>query len=221
MSLKTKLAIRFLLGGVVIGAMLFLPAGTFRYWQGWAYLLIWFIPMGIAFRYFLKHDPKLVERRLQGEETVREQKWIRRILIVIYVIAFLLPGLDHRFGWSHVPLWLTIVSLIVVFAGYAITLWVMKVNSFAGRTIQVESGQRVITDGPYGMVRHPMYLGMSLLFLSTPLALGSFVALLAFALLIPLIILRLLSEERVLRQELPGYVEYCAHTRFRLVPMLW
>ncbi len=140
---------------------------------------------------------------------------------IISPVAFLLPGLDHRFGWSHPPLQLTVFSQAVVFGSYLMTLWVMKVNRFASRTIQVEPGQTVISTGPYRIVRHPMYLGLSVMFLFTPLALGSYFALPAFVLIVPFVVLRLLNEEEVLRQELPGYAEYCLRTRFRLVPFLW
>lgn len=221
MSLKSRLALRFLLALVVMGAMLFIPAGTLKYWQGWAYLVIFFVPGLLAFVYFYKHDPDLVERRLRFNEKVREQKRIMTFVYVIWWIAFLLPGLDHRLGWSHLPLFWVGVSQVAVFGGYLLTLWVTKVNRFAARTIQVESGQTVISTGPYGVVRHPMYLGVCAMLLFTPLALGSYFALPAFLLLIPLVVLRLLNEEKVLRQELPGYSEYCLHTRFRLVPFLW
>ncbi len=140
---------------------------------------------------------------------------------IIFPVAFLLPGLDHRFGWSHPPLQLTVFSQAVVFGGYLMTLWVMKVNRFASRTIQVEPGQEVISTGPYRIIRHPMYLGVSVMFLFTPLALGSYFALPAFGLIIPFVVLRLLNEEKILRQELPGYAEYCLRTRFRLLPFLW
>ncbi len=221
MSLKSKLVIRFLIGPAAFGAFLFLPAGSLRFWQGWTFLTIWFVPTLAAFAYFYKHDPALVERRLRMKETVGEQKIIMKFLYVIGPAIYILPGFDHRFGWSHPPLWLTILAQTFVLGGYLMMLWVMKVNSFAGRTIQVEPGQRVISDGPYRIVRHPMYLGASAMFLFTPLALGSYFALPAFVLLIPIIVLRLLNEEKVLRQELPGYAEYCLHTRFRLVPLFW
>ena len=144
-----------------------------------------------------------------------------KFLAAIMVIAFLLPGLDHRFGWSHTPLWLTTVAEAFVLGGCLMIFWTLKSNSFAASTIRVESGQRVISTGPYGIVRHPMYLGAAIWFLFTPLALGSYFALPVFALLIPLIVFRLLNEETVLRQELPSYADYCLHTRFRLVPLLW
>jgi protein-S-isoprenylcysteine O-methyltransferase Ste14 len=221
MSLEWKLALRFLTSIIVIGALLFVSAGSFRFWQGWVYILITYVPGFLAFTYFYKHDPQLIERRMQFKEKVREQKRIMTLVYIAWLVAFVLPGLDHRFGWSHQPLWITIFSQAVVFGGFAMTLWVVKVNRFAARTIQVEPGQEVISSGPYRIVRHPMYLGACAMWLFTPLALGSYLTLPAFALLIPLIILRLLNEEKVLRQELPGYSEYCRHTRFRLVPFLW
>jgi len=221
MSLGSRLTVRVLNALVVMGAMLFIPAGTLKFWQGWAYLIMFFVPGLLAFVYFYKHDPELVERRLRFKEKVREQKQIMTFVYVIWLIAFLLPGIDHRFGWSRLPLYLMLVSQVVVFCGYLLTLWVVKVNRFAARTIQVEPGQKVVSTGPYGIVRHPMYLGVCATLLFTPLALGSYFALPAFVLLIPLVVLRLLNEEKVLRQELPGYSEYCLNTRFRLVPFLW
>ena len=200
---------------------MFIPAGSLRFWQGWVYILTTFVPGVLAFAYFYKHDPQLIERRMQFKEKVSEQKRIMTFVYIAWLVAFVLPGLDHRFGWSHQPLGSTILSQVVVLGGFVITLWVTKVNRFAARTIQVEPGQEVISSGPYRIVRHPMYLGASVMLLFTPLALGSYFALPAFVLLIPLIVLRLLNEERVLRQELPGYSEYCLHTHFRLVPFLW
>jgi len=221
MSLKGKLTVRFLVALVVVGGLLFTPAGSFEFWQGWVYLAVWFVPGLLAFTYFYKHDPELVERRLRRKEKVREQKLIIKAVYVTYVIAFLLPGFDHRFGWSHPPAWMTVFSQAVVLGGYVMIIWVMKANSFAASTIQVEPGQRVISDGPYRIVRHPMYSGICAILLFTPLALGSYFALPAFVLVVPLIVLRLLNEEKVLREELPGYSEYCLDTRSRLVPLLW
>ena len=221
MSLKWKLVLRFLTSIIVIGALVFVPAGSFRFWQGWVYITIMYVLGLFAFTYFYKHDPQLIERRMQFKEKVRGQKRIMTLLYIIWPIALVLPGLDHRFDWSHSPLWFTVMSQAVVLVGFATTFWVIKVNRFAARTIQVEPGQEVISSGPYRIVRHPMYLGGSLMLLFTPLALGSYFALPAFALLIPLIVLRLLNEEKVLRQELSGYSEYCRRTRFRLVPFVW
>ena len=221
MSLKSKLAVRFLLVAIAIGAMLFIPAGSLRFWQGWAYLMVWLVPTLFVFGYFCKHDPQLIERRLRRKEKVHEQKLIIGFGFVTWLIGYLLPGLDHRFGWSHLPLWLTILSQAFVLGGWLMVFWVLKANSFAAATIRVEPDQKVISSGPYRIVRHPMYLGASVMLLFAPLALGSYFALRVFALFIPIIVFRLLNEEKVLRQELPGYSEYCLHTPFRLVPFLW
>jgi protein-S-isoprenylcysteine O-methyltransferase Ste14 len=221
MTLRTRLSLRFLIGIPVFCALLFIPAGSLRFWQGWAYLMVWILPTLFAFAYFCKHDPQLIERRLQRKEKVQEQKLIMKFAFMTCLIGYLLPGLDHRFGWSHLPLWLTILSQAFVLAGFLMIFWVLKANSFAAATIRVEPDQKVISSGPYRIVRHPMYLGASVMFLFAPLALGSYFALPVFALFIPIIVFRLLNEERILRQELPGYNEYCLHTRFRLVPYLW
>jgi protein-S-isoprenylcysteine O-methyltransferase Ste14 len=221
MSLKFRLVLRFLILAVVFGALLFIPAGSFRFWQGWTYIAVLFVPGVLGFVYFYRHDPQLIERRLQFKEKVREQRRIMMFVKIAWLIAFVLPGLDRRFGWSRSPLWMTIFSQAVVFAGYVMSFWIVKVNRFASRTIQVEPGQKVISSGPYRLVRHPMYAAMCAMWLFTPLALGSYFALPAFVLLIPLIVFRLLNEEKVLRQDLPGYPEYCLRTRFRLVPFLW
>jgi protein-S-isoprenylcysteine O-methyltransferase Ste14 len=221
MTLKARVILRFVIAAVFIAGVLFLPAGGFDYWQAWVLIAIIFIPMFVASFYFLKHDPQLVESRLRTKENVREQKLIIKLAYFVFVTAFILPGFDHRFGWSHVPLWLTILSQAIALAGYLITYWVMKFNSFASRIIEVQSGQTVISTGPYRLVRHPMYLGAVVMFLFMPLALGSYWALLPAAFVIPVIVFRLLNEEKILREQLPGYSEYCLHTRFRLVPYVW
>jgi protein-S-isoprenylcysteine O-methyltransferase Ste14 len=221
MSLKSKLAVRLPVGISIFGAVLFIPAGSFRFWQAWVYIGMLFVPALFAFTYFYKHDPQVLERRSLLKEKVPEQKRIMGLIYVVWLAASLLPGFDHRYGWSRVPLWLTVLSQIFVAGGLLMTYWVVKINRFAARTIQVESGQSVISDGPYRTIRHPMYAGMCVMWLCTPLALGSYFALPAFALLIPLVVLRLLNEEKVLRQELAGYNEYCSRTHFRLVPFVW
>jgi protein-S-isoprenylcysteine O-methyltransferase Ste14 len=226
MNLGSRMVLRFTIGLILVGALLFIPAGTLRYWPGWSYLALFFIPGVSASLYLWKRDPQLIERRLQGEEKVSEQRLLMRVLKPLFVAAFLLPGLDCRLGWSRrylggVPLWLVVACQAVFLGGILSVFWVMKVNSFASRTIQVEAGQKVISSGPYGLVRHPMYSGSLMMWLSTPLALVSYFAWPAFALLIPFYVIRLLNEEKVLRRELPGYSEYCKSTRYRLVPFVW
>jgi len=221
MSLKARLAVHFSLALIVFTSLLFIPAGSWKFWQGWVVLVIWFMPGLAAGIFFYKRDPELLERRMRAKEKVREQKLIMTCFYAIFLISFVLPGLDHRFGWSRPPLWLTLLGQVLLLASYLMTFWVVRVNRFASRTIQVDPGQTVISTGPYRIVRHPMYLGGSVMLLAMPLALGSYWALPAFALLIPALVLRLLNEEKILRQELPGYSAYCLRTRFRLVPFLW
>jgi protein-S-isoprenylcysteine O-methyltransferase Ste14 len=226
MSLKSKLLLRFAVNLIFAAAVLFIPAGSLRFWQAWAWMAVTFIPNSFFFLYLFKHDPQLLERRLQAKEQIGAQKLIKAAGILIFFPSVLLPGLDYRFGWSRtflgpVPLWLTLLSEAVVGGGFLVVFWVMRVNSFAASTIRVEPGQPVISTGPYRLVRHPMYFGLVVLSLSTPLALGSYFALPAFTLLIPVIVLRLLNEEKTLRQELPRYAEYCLRTHFRLVPFIW
>jgi protein-S-isoprenylcysteine O-methyltransferase Ste14 len=226
MSLKARLAIQCLLTAVVTGAMLFLPAGTLKFWPGWIFLALLLVPMAAGSIYFYERDPQLVERRLQTKEKVGEQKRIMKIAKLIFFGAFLIPGFDFRFGWSRrtfgeVPLWLMIFSGALAFAGYLMTYWVLASNSYASRIIQVEKEQRVISAGPYRIVRHPMYLGAVISLAFTPLALGSYWAVPVFALIIPVIVLRILNEEKILRQELAGYPEYSQRTRSRLVPFVW
>jgi protein-S-isoprenylcysteine O-methyltransferase Ste14 len=226
MSFSSKLVVRLSLGLIIGPAVLFIPAGSWKYWQGWSFLAVAFIPSTLAFLYFYKHDPQLVERRLQRKEKVSEQKLLMRVTVPFFLAAFLLPGLDYRWGWSRtflgaVPVWLILLSQVLVLGGFLLVFWVMKVNSFTSRTIQVEAGQKVISTGPYRLVRHPLYSGSLVMWLSAPLALGSYIAWPAFALLIPFYVFRLINEEKVLREELPGYTEYCQRTRFRLVPFVW
>ncbi len=226
MSLKTRVIVQCVLTAVVVGAMLFLPAGTWKFWQGWIFLGLLMIPMLGASIHFVERDPQLVERRLQSKEKIGEQKLIMKFAKLIFFAAFLIPGFDFRFGWSRrtfgaVPVWLMIFSGTLALAGYLMTYWVMSANSYASRIIQVEKEQRVVSIGPYRIVRHPMYLGGIISILFTPLALGSYWAVPAFALVVPVIVLRILNEEKILRQDLAGYSEYCENTRSRLIPLVW
>ncbi len=207
-------------------AVFFIFAGSLSFWQGWVYITVTFVPEVFNYAYFYKHDPQLFERRLQPKEKTREQKLLRRCFAPIRVIGFALAVLDYRFGWSRtylggVPLWLEVISQALVLGGSLFVFWAMKVNSFASRTIQVESGQATIANGPYRFVRHPLYLGRLLTTLFTAPALGSYVAWPFGVLYVFFFVFRLLNEESILHRELPGYGEYCLRTRFRLVPYLW
>lgn len=223
MSLKSRLALRVVLVVPMVAALMFAPAGSFRFWQGWAFVGIFVVFNAILVGYFYRRDPMLLERRLENKEPRHEQKRFKILWVPLWVCTLVLPGLDYRFGWSvsllgGVPVWLTGVSWVIVVAAWLLVFHVLRFNSFASAIVQVEAGQRVITDGPYRVVRHPMYTGFALMILATPFALGSYLAFVPALLLIPVLVFRLLDEECVLRQELSGYSDYCEQTRFRLIP---
>jgi len=219
--LRKKISLIAIAAPAVIGLALFVPAGTLDYWQGWAYMGVLLVPAAFVIAHFYKNDPAFLERRFQTKEKEAKQDLIVKTGTLIFIIAFLIPGLDHRFGWSDVPAEVSLAADAFVFLGYSFVVWVFMENSYAGRTIKVEKGQKVISTGPYSIVRHPMYLGSLILYLATPFALGSFVAVPLFLLVMPVFIFRILNEEELLRRELPGYKEYCGKTRYRLVPFVW
>lgn len=205
---------------IVMGLVLFLPAGSLKYWQGWIW---WAIISGVTLyitAYFVKRDPGLLARRMKVQEK-EPQPAIMRILSFASMFTFLLPGFDYRFSWSAVPLWLVVLANAMVLAGYIFIFRVFKENSYASTVIQVEKGQQVISTGPYEVVRHPMYTGLLSIMLFTPLALGSYWALIFGVLFIPINILRIRKEEEVLGRGLPGYADYCRKTRYRLIPLIW
>ncbi len=225
MSKVTKLvltsAVRLALGILVIGALFFFSAGTMDYWQAWMWMITLFIPMIFMLIYLAKNDPTLLERRTRLKETRSAQKLIVAASTLYYLIAFLLPGFDKRFGWSAVPGWLSIAADCIVLAGYALFLLVLKANSYASRVVEVQQGQQVISTGPYSVVRHPMYLAMLLMMIFTPLALGSYWSMLPSLALIFLLAVRAKNEEALLMKELAGYREYTEKTRYRLFPGIW
>ncbi len=217
---------RIILTLLVLALMLFGSAGSLRFWPAWAYLIL----MAVFWAFFsvnlYRRSPDLIERRLQAKEPERIQKLILKIFSLVLYAGFVLCGLDFRFGRSRpwlarVPFGFVIAGQFGVVAGYLLVYWVMRTNVFAASVIRVESEQRVIEGGPYALVRHPMYTGMVLTALSTPFALGSYLAVPVFALIVPVLVYRLIHEEKTLRQSLHGYVEYCQRTVFRLVPGLW
>lgn len=220
-ALKKKIVLILLIAPLVIGLALFGPTGTLDYWQAWVYMAILLVPMLFVVLYFWKKDPAFLERRLKTKEKETKQDILIKIGTVFFTIAFLIPGFDHRFGWSNVPVEIVLAADALVFLGYMLIFLVFKENAYAGRTVQVEKGQKVISTGPYSVVRHPMYLGSLVLYLATPVALGSYVAVPLFLLFIPIFIFRILNEEEVLRRDLPGYTEYCNKTKYRLVPYVW
>lgn len=218
--LKTVLA-RFLLALFVLAAMFFLPAGTLAYWEAWLYLAVLFIPMLLVLIYLLKNDPALLARRMRTREKEAQQKLIIKLSYFYFLLAFLLPGFDKRFEWSNVPVTVVIIADILVLLGYGLFFLVLRENSYASRIVEVEQEQKVISSGPYAIVRHPMYLGALMMYIFSPLALGSYWAAIPTLLIIPLIVARIQNEEAVLVRELPGYPEYRQQTKHRLIPGIW
>ncbi len=220
-ELKRRVAVRLALVPVVLGLVFFPPAGTFRFWQAWVYMAVLILPMTGFLGYFMKRDPELVDRRIRTREKERPQKIIIALSYPAFLAAFLLPGFDRRFGWSSVPAALSLAADLVVLAGYGLFLLVVLENRYASRVIEVEAGQRAITTGPYAVVRHPMYVANCLIYLASPLALGSYWALIP-AIVTPLLMIpRILNEEKVLAEKLPGYSEYRRRVRYRLIPGVW
>lgn len=206
---------------LVLGVFFFLTAGTLAYWEAWVYLFILFTPMtGLAI-YLLRHDPALLERRLQYKEKRKQQKGIIALSYPIFLLAFLIPGLDKRFGWTNTPIAAIIIAQVLVLAGYFMVIWVFRENSYASRIIEVQDGQKVIDTGPYALVRHPMYLGVGMLYMLSPLALGSWLAVIPALPLLIVIFLRIRDEEIALARDLPGYTDYMQKVRYRVIPGIW
>lgn len=214
-------AARFSPAFLVLGVVFFGTAGTWDYWQAWAYIGVLSAPMAFMTAYLIRRDPALLERRLRMKEKKKEQGFIVIFSGAFMLAALMLPGFDRRFGWSSVPSAVVVTALIVVLAAYGLIARVFKENSYASRVVEVASSQRVIDTGPYRVVRHPMYAGVILMYMATPLALGSAWAVLPALGVIPGIVMRIRSEERVLASELAGYPEYMEKVRFRLIPRVW
>ncbi|MCG2786633.1 MAG: isoprenylcysteine carboxylmethyltransferase family protein [Anaerolineae bacterium] len=220
-KLLIGVALRIGLGIPFIALIIILPAGTWNYWQGWLYLVTLLLPMLGSTVYLFRNDPALLERRMRMREKESAQQKIIGFLGIYFLLAFTLPGFDVRLGWSNVPAWASILADGLVFAGYMITFWVLTVNSFLSRTVEVEAEQKVVSTGPYAIVRHPMYFGVALLYIASPLALGSYWAILPALMIIPLLGARIRNEEEVLLRELSGYAKYRQKVKYRLLPGIW
>ncbi len=222
---KAKLLIlvlsRFIPGLASIGLMLFLSAGTLEWWNGWLYLAILVMLMTSALIFFFIKDPQLLEKRMQLKEKEKPQRIFIAAAVPLYLLTFIIPGLDFRFGISRVPVWLIIIAATIVSLSYLMFMAVLAQNSFASRVVEIQEGQRVIQTGLYSVVRHPMYLSAILLYSATSLTLGSYPALIPTAFIAAILVMRIKNEEKILREGLPGYIEYTQKTRFRLVPFVW
>jgi protein-S-isoprenylcysteine O-methyltransferase Ste14 len=209
---------------VILAAFLFLPAGTFDYWQAWVFLAVFFSAALAISVYLMTNNPTLLERRLNagpGAEREKSQRIIQILVWILFAVATLLPPIDHRLAWSAVPPVVTIAGDILVALGFWIVFLVFRENTFSSATVEVQPGQTVVSSGPYAVVRHPMYAGALLLLLGVPLALGSWWGLFTIFPITLVLAWRLLAEEQFLSKNLPGYSEYRSQVRYRLVPWVW
>lgn len=221
MKLILDALVKLILGLVLIGALLFLPAWTLRYPGAWLFIALLFIPMLIMGVLLLLKAPRLLEKRLNNKEKEKTQQGVIALSGLMFPMGFVLSALDFRFGWSRVPLWLTVVASVCFLLGYAMYAEVMRENAYLSRTVEVQENQTVISTGLYGVVRHPMYLATLFMFLPLPLILGSFWGLIPFVLYPIVIVVRILNEEKVLTDGLKGYAEYKIKVKYRLIPFVW
>ena len=212
---------KFLLGVVLVGALIFLPAGTLGFFAGWLLMTILFVPMFGAGLVMMAKNPGLLEKRLNAKEKERTQSQVVKLSGLMFIAGFLLAGLDFRFSWLPLPQWVSFLGAGLFLTAYLLYAEVLRENTYLSRTIEVQQGQKVIDTGLYGLVRHPMYSATVLLFLSMPLVLGSVIALIPFLCYPLLIAKRIENEEQVLEEGLEGYKAYKAKVKYRLIPFLW
>ena len=221
MKLLMEALLKFACGLLLVGLLIFLPAGTFCYTYGWLLIGLLFTPMLIAGFVMLAKSPDFLAKRLDVKEKQGAQKGVVALSGLMFIAGFVVAGLDFRFGWSTVPTWVIIAASVLFLVAYALYAEVMRENAYLSRTIKVEEGQTVVDTGLYGVVRHPMYAVTILLFLMIPLVLGSWYALIVFAFYPAIIIVRLKDEEELLIKELAGYVEYKKKVKYRIIPFVW
>jgi protein-S-isoprenylcysteine O-methyltransferase Ste14 len=212
---------RFLAGLILVGCMLFLPAGTLRFWEAWLYIGLLFGPAAIVGVVLFIKDPELLERRLRPREREAPQKKVIAVSSLVLLAVYLIPGFDRRYAWSTVPPTLVLAADILILLGYLLFVLTIKENRYASRVVEVQDNQVTVSTGPYAFVRHPMYVAVGVIITLSPLALGSYWALIP-ALLFPIVLAaRIDNEEQLLRRSLTGYVEYCRRVKYRLIPFIW
>ena len=212
---------KFFAGLILVALLLFLPAGTLRYWNGWLFIGILFIPMFVAGIVMMFRAPELLKKRLSAKEKQQEQKAVLALSGLMFLAAFIVAGLNYRFGWIVLPDWAAVAAAVVFSAGYVLYAEVLRENAYLSRTVEVQENQQVIDTGLYGIVRHPMYASTLLLFLSMGLVLGSPLSFAILLLYIPIIAKRIKNEEAVLTQGLEGYVAYKEKVKYRVIPYVW
>ena len=221
MKLLPEALIKFTCGLLLVGLLIFLPAGTLCYAYGWLLVGLLFVPMLLAGLVMMSKSPEFLKKRLDAKEKQGTQKGVVAISGLMFIAGFVVAGLDFRFGWSAMPKWLVITASVLFLTAYALYAEVMRENAYLSRTVKVEQGQTVVDTGLYGIVRHPMYAVTILLFLMMPLVLGSWYALIAFAFYPAIIIVRLKDEEDLLTRDLPGYAAYKEKVKYRMIPFIW
>ena len=221
MNLLLQAIAKYLAGLAMMGLVLFLPAGTLCYPNGWLFCGLLFIPMLILGIILFLKAPRLLEKRLHTRETLTEQKQVIVLSFLMFVGGFAVAGLDFRFGWTTVPTWIVILASILLVASYGLYAEVMRENEWLSRSVEIQEGQQVVDTGLYGIVRHPMYAVTTLLFLSMPLILGSWISFFIFLIYPAILVKRIHSEEALLEAELAGYAEYQKKVRYRMIPFLW
>ena len=220
-KLFTQALTKFFLGVIIVGLLLFLPAGSFRYWQGWLLMGILFVPMFVAGFVLMAKNPELLRKRLNAKEEEKEQKKVVALSGVLFAAAFVVAGLNWRFQWCVLPDWAVWIAAALFLACYLLYAEVLRENTYLSRTIEVQENQKVINTGLYGIVRHPMYMATTLLFLMIPLVLASPLSFLIILLYLPLISLRIRNEESVLEHGLEGYKDYKQRVKYRILPFIW
>ena len=220
-KLFTQALTKFLLGAVIVGLLLFFPAGSFRYWQGWLLMGILFVPMFCAGLVMMFRNPYLLRKRLDAKEEENEQKTVVKLSGLLFIAAFVIAGLNWRFGWYLLPDWAVWISAGLFLACYLLYAEVLRENTYLSRTVEVQENQKVIDTGLYGIVRHPMYMATTVLFLAMPLVLASPLSFLIMLLYLPLIARRIKNEEKVLEEGLEGYKEYKNRVKYKVIPFVW
>ena len=221
MKLVLNALVKYIAGLILVGVLVFLPAGSFEYKNGWLFVALLFIPMFFLGVVMLIKAPALLRRRLDSKEKESTQKGVVAVAGLIFLAGFVVAGLDYRFGWSHIPSAVVWVAAIMLLISYGMYAEVMRENAYLSRTVKVEEGQKLIDSGLYGVVRHPMYTATIVLFLSIPLVLGSLWSFALFLLYPAVIVVRVLNEEKVLEKELLGYREYKKKVKWRIIPFVW
>ena len=212
--------IKYLCGVLIVGCLLFIPANSFEYWNGWLFMGLLFIPMFIAGIILIIKNPELLKKRLNAKEKENEQKWVLLFSGLMFLSGFIVAGLNYRYKWIEIPNMVIIISSILFIIAYILYVEVLRENTFLSRTIEIQDNQKVIDTGLYGIVRHPMYAVTMLLFLTMPLVLGSMISFMIF-LIYPIIGKRIRNEEKILEKDLKGYTEYKKKVKYKVIPFVW